>query len=168
MQTSQWVIEASKERLTLTFPPPDLLDVLITTYFDQYDVYTPLLHRPSFERNVREGLHLRDSGFGSVLLMACALAARSVDDPRVLLPSEREEAIRWAEDAGKELPEPTFHSAGWQWFTQVQKTRLAMSFVPPGLYDLQIAYVRGSSSCEDWRTDSPGLAGRCLCLGNFQ
>lgn len=134
-----------EDRSTFDFPPADLLDSLVSSYFDWFNIYTPLLHRPSFERNIREKTHLHDPGFGAVLLMVCALGSRVSDDPRVLLAAEREEATKWASDrrdGGKEQDEGTYHSAGWEWFKQVQSSRLAMSFVPARLYDLQIAYVR--------------------------
>ena len=44
------------------FPPPDLLEKLIDLYFKNMNDYLPLLHRPTFEQGVREGLHLRDDG----------------------------------------------------------------------------------------------------------
>lgn len=138
-----------EEHSAYNFPPPDLMDLMVTAYFNEFNMYTPLLHRPSFERNIRQKLHLRDSGFAAVLLMTCALGARACDDPRVLLASEREETRRRAKargGTGTEEEDKTFHSAGWEWFIQVQRTKLAMSFVPPRTYDLQIAYVSTGTS----------------------
>ena len=87
----------------------------------------PLLHRPTFEQSVREGLHLRDEGFGSTVLLVCANGARFTDDARVLLD-------------GAEVPQ----SAGWKWFQQVQMVRKSL-LAPPRLYDLQIYAVGGYS-----------------------
>jgi hypothetical protein len=39
-------------------------------------VYTPLLHRPSFEKSIYDGLHHQDSAFGAVVLAICAHGAR--------------------------------------------------------------------------------------------
>ena len=125
------------ERNTYTFPPDDLLRDLIDLYFAQYNIYAPVLHRPTFEQAIQDGLHLRDSGFGAVVLMVCALASRCSDDPRVLLDAEEINAkVR-----GQPASQKTYHSAGWVWFMQVQRSKLAMSFLPPCLYDLQVCYV---------------------------
>ena len=67
------------------------------------------------------------------------------EELRRLEEQEREEAEKWANqrsETGKDQDEPSWHSAGWKWFLQVQQHTLAMSFVPPKLYDLQITYVR--------------------------
>ena len=106
------------------FPPPDLLEKLIDLYFKNMNDYLPLLHRPTFEQGVREGLHLRDEGFGSTVLLVCANGSRFTDDPRVLLDDNT-------------IPQ----SAGWKWFQQVQMVRKSL-LAPPRLYDLQIYAVR--------------------------
>jgi hypothetical protein len=114
------------------FPELDLLKTLVENYFVHAHPYNPLLHRPTFEKAVEENLHVTDAGFGSVLLLVCAIGSRFVTDPRVLL----EEA--WS------------HSAGWKWFNQVQMVRKSL-LAPPRLYDLQIyclsaLFLHGSSS----------------------
>ena len=86
--------------------------------------FLPLLHRPTFEKSFADDLHLRDDGFGAVVLLVAAVGARFSDDPRVALPGT---------DA--------MHSAGWAWFNQVQMVRRSL-FSPPSLYDLQIYCVR--------------------------
>ncbi|KAF5345064.1 hypothetical protein D9758_010410 [Tetrapyrgos nigripes] len=70
----------------LTLPEPDVpvfafpegkeLQTLVNAYFTQNNVFCPLLHRPSFERSVSEGLHLQDSAFGALLLSVCAVGSR--------------------------------------------------------------------------------------------
>ncbi|EEB89241.1 hypothetical protein MPER_12684 [Moniliophthora perniciosa FA553] len=52
----------------LEFPERDLLDGLITTYFEDLNPFFPLLHRPTFEASVAEQLHRRDRSFGLVVL----------------------------------------------------------------------------------------------------
>lgn len=74
--------------------------------------------KPTFDSAVREGLHLRDAGFGAVLLLVCALGSRHVNDPRVRLPSG----------------EP--QSAGWRWYNQVRMVHKS-SITPPRVYDVQ-------------------------------
>jgi hypothetical protein len=107
----------------LTFPPDDLLSKLVDSYFTHVNVITPLLHRPSFERSVASGTHLRDADFGEVLLLVCAVGARYVDDTRVLLDGV------------------TKHSTGWEWFRQVPVVQRTV-FTAPSLYDLQRCCVR--------------------------
>lgn len=106
------------------FPPADLLAKLVDLYFDNMNDYMPLLHRPTFQQGVKDGLHLHDEGFGSTVLLVCANGARFTEDPRVLL---------------DENPIP--QSAGWKWFQQVQMVRKSL-LAPPRLYDLQIYAVR--------------------------
>lgn len=108
------------------FPPPDLLEKLVDLYFQNMNVFSPLLHRPTFEQGIKEGLHLHDEGFGSTVLLVCANGSRFTHDPRVLL-----------ED--NQIPQ----SAGWKWFQQVQMVRKSL-LAPPRLYDLQIYAVRPS------------------------
>ncbi|KAJ7629572.1 fungal-specific transcription factor domain-containing protein [Mycena rosella] len=66
-----------------TFPEPALAAHLIELYFAHVNVYLALLHRPTFERAVEAGLHLRDDGFAATLLLVCAVGSRWSDDPRV-------------------------------------------------------------------------------------
>lgn len=97
-------------------------------YFVNMNSFLPLLHRPIFEKSLADNLHLRDDGFGAVLLLVVAVGARFSDDQRVALPGT---------DA--------MHSAGWAWFNQVQMVRRSL-FSPPSLYDLQIYCVRYHTS----------------------
>lgn len=71
------------------FPDKDLLDHLVSLYFERLNLYTPLLHRPTFERDLANDLHLHDTGFGQVVLMVCALASRCTNDPRVTLSNDK-------------------------------------------------------------------------------
>ena len=95
-------------------------------------------------QDYRAGLHLRNNDFGSIVLLMCAEAAKKSDDPRVLLDVERLRNERYGKLSPREAAQygATFYSAGWVWFEQVRKTRLACSFKQPSLYDMQIEYVR--------------------------
>ena len=106
------------------FPEDDLLWHLIDCYFTHMNVITPILHRPSFEQQVREGLHFKEEAFGAVVLSVCANGARISDDRRVLT------------DEGKD-----WYSAGWAWFSQVRMTQKAL-LSSSRLYDLQVLCVR--------------------------
>ncbi|KAJ8081937.1 Gypsy retrotransposon integrase-like protein 1 [Marasmius tenuissimus] len=103
------------------FPDVDLIFPLVALYFDKLQSSVKLLHRPSFERSVYEGLYLRNRAFGALLLTVCALGARFSDDPRVFI------------DGGGEL------SAGWKWITQLRPFEI-LSFgvgIEPSVYEIQ-------------------------------
>ncbi|EUC64915.1 fungal specific transcription factor, putative [Rhizoctonia solani AG-3 Rhs1AP] len=115
-------------------PSDDLRDALIGLFFKHVNAFFPLLHRPLFESNVRDGLHFRDSAFACVLLLVCAVGSRWSDDRRVFL----------------EQDEPLQHSAGWKYFEQVQFLRRSL-LTPPKLFDLQIMalavmFLQGTSA----------------------
>ncbi|EIN10080.1 hypothetical protein PUNSTDRAFT_102078 [Punctularia strigosozonata HHB-11173 SS5] len=126
----------------------DLLLTLVDHYFAETNNFLPILHRPSFERDVTDGLHLRDNGFGAVVLLVCAIGSRYVDDLRVL------------------LDESSTYSAGWPWYNQVQMVRKS-SLVPPRLYDVQqycvTALFLGGSCPPHVQWNMIGLGVR-LCL----
>jgi len=100
----------------------------VDLYFANMNSFLPLLHRPIFEKSLAENLHLRDDGFGAVVLLVAAVGARFSDDVRVALPGTN-----------------AMHSAGWGWFNQVQMVRRSL-FSPPSLYDLQIYCVRNHNA----------------------
>ncbi|EGO24230.1 hypothetical protein SERLADRAFT_437842 [Serpula lacrymans var. lacrymans S7.9] len=115
------------------FPDDDLGLALVDLYFTHINLLYPFLHRPSFERSVAEGLHLRDSSFGAVYLVVCAVGSRWSDDPRVFLEGTTSE-----------------HSCGWKYFEQVQMVRKTL-LGPPCLFDLQVyclsvIFLQGSSA----------------------
>ncbi|EPQ52470.1 hypothetical protein GLOTRDRAFT_117339 [Gloeophyllum trabeum ATCC 11539] len=127
------------------FPPPDLIDSLVSLYFLNINNFYPLLHQPTFLQKIAEGLHFRDSDFGSVLLAVCACGSRWSDDPRVLMEGTQSQ-----------------HSAGWKWFNQVQMVRKSL-LAPPCLYDLQlytlsVIFLQGSSAPQgSWTMVGIGL-----------
>ena len=124
MRMEQWILGAlHQEKAELTFPVKDLFDDLVDLYFTRINNYQPLLHRPTFEEAIKDGLHLRDEGFGSVVLLVCAAASRFSEDERVFLEG--------SDDT---------HSSGWEWFRQVQLVRKSL-LAPPRLYDLQLCAV---------------------------
>ncbi|KAF8143483.1 fungal-specific transcription factor domain-containing protein [Mycena galopus ATCC 62051] len=98
------------------FPDTDLLSALIDLYFVHQNLYRPILHRPSFERSVANGLHTRDQSFGTVVLLVCAIASRYSDDVRV------------------RQPEPL--RRGWQFFDQIPPHSDHI-FQKPTIYHLQ-------------------------------
>ncbi|KAJ7940571.1 fungal-specific transcription factor domain-containing protein [Mycena leptocephala] len=102
-----------------TFPDPDLIPSLLELYFTHVNCYYPVLHRPTFERKVKDHLHLRDHRFAATLLMACSLGSRHSEDPRVFL------------DGTDNL-----HTAGWKWHNQVRVIPQHLIY-KPNLYELQ-------------------------------
>ncbi|KAJ3514273.1 hypothetical protein NLJ89_g2467 [Agrocybe chaxingu] len=120
-----WTFRPWERKVTIssshhyTFPDPDLARDLAELYFQNIHPDIPLLHRPSFERSVRDGLHYADEGFADVYLLVCALGARFSSDPKVLL-----EGV------------DSRHSAGWKWFNQVELCK-GSPLGMPSLYDIQ-------------------------------
>ncbi|KAJ6567550.1 fungal-specific transcription factor domain-containing protein [Mycena sp. CBHHK59/15] len=123
---------------TYTFPDDDLSISLISLYFDNVNVFFPLLHRPTFEKAFAEGMHLYHEGFAGTLLLVCALGSRYSDDPRVHLSH-----VKYC------------GTAGWKWFDQVQLAGHPLRRHPT-LYDLQCYCLsvqfldRTSGSRECW------------------
>lgn len=114
------------------YPDADLIPSLIDAYFLNFNIFIPLLHRPTFEKSVAEGLHLSDSMFSSTLLLVCAHGSRYSEDPRVLA-------------EGSDNP----RSAGWKWFEQVNVFRSSL-YQRTGLYELQMhaLYIMFAQSSE--------------------
>lgn len=113
-------INASK----FTFPDGDLFVSLVNLYFKEVNIFFPLLHRPTFERQIAERLHCQDAMFGNVVLLVCALGSKFSHDPRVL-----------TEDSN------TTRSSGHRWYAQVDTCRKSYS-KKPSLYELQMIAVR--------------------------
>lgn len=97
---------------------------LINLYFEHVNLFSPLLHRPTFERSIIEGLHIEDSSFGSVVLLVCAVGSRFSNDPRVLLQGHDSSL-----------------SSGWKWFNQIHELQHRF-LAPASLYDIQAYYVK--------------------------
>lgn len=99
-------------------PPADLLPTLVDAYFD--NAFFPVIHRPLFEKQLREGLHLREIAFLRVVLLVCACGARWCDDPRVL-------DDRW----------PVSLSAGYRWVRHFTTGRRSLVGPQLSLWDAQ-------------------------------
>ncbi|KAJ7056003.1 fungal-specific transcription factor domain-containing protein [Mycena amicta] len=158
-----------------TFPPLALMNELVGLYFAQVNVYLPLLHRPTFERGVREGLFLRNDPFAATVLLVCAVASRWHPDSRVGAPGgigvglddrygrapvSLGEAYPAATSSNGAIPHPPKVKAnaaagsglacGWAWFDQVPLVGNHM-FGQATLYDLQyyclaVQFLEGSSA----------------------
>ncbi|THU84638.1 hypothetical protein K435DRAFT_783681 [Dendrothele bispora CBS 962.96] len=71
-----WIPTPQPEVYNFQFPDEDEMQQLVTAYFDGHALYAPILYRPSFEKSLSEGLHLRDNGFGALVLAVCAIGSR--------------------------------------------------------------------------------------------
>ncbi|KAJ7155420.1 fungal-specific transcription factor domain-containing protein [Mycena crocata] len=126
------------------FPPPDLATSLVDLYFTHINLLLPLLHRPTFTRDLIAGLHLTNSAFAATFLLVCAVGSRFSSDPRILL------------DGIESL-----HSCGWRWFKQVRLMRDTL--LPATLYDLQcnalsVLFLHGTSAPQAcWTLVSTGI-----------
>ncbi|KAF7312879.1 Zn(2)-C6 fungal-type domain-containing protein [Mycena kentingensis (nom. inval.)] len=159
---------------TYTFPPLALMHELVNLYFQHVNVYLPLLHRPTFERGIREGLFLRDDPYAATVLLVCAIASRWHSDPRVGAPGgigvgldDRYGRSPVSEGILGDVPgsnAPHHHpplklntngplpglACGWAWFDQVPLVGAHM-FGQAGLHDLQyyalaVQFLEGSSA----------------------
>ncbi|KAJ7599306.1 fungal-specific transcription factor domain-containing protein [Mycena floridula] len=123
---SPWPWETSRfqRRPNYDFPSDDLMTSLVDLFFHHLNSCLPLLHRPTFERSIAQGLHLDTSSkFGTVVCLVCAVGSRWSDDPRVL-------------SKGHE----SHFSSGWKWYAAVRPYLygfLESYTQPPSLYDLQ-------------------------------
>ncbi|KAF7288996.1 hypothetical protein MIND_01416400 [Mycena indigotica] len=82
-----WVFTPTTDKIKhigpYVFPPPELLASLVDLYFLHKNHFLPLLHRPTFETGLAQGLHLRDRVFGGIVLLVCGIGSRFSADPRV-------------------------------------------------------------------------------------
>ncbi|KAJ7187374.1 fungal-specific transcription factor domain-containing protein, partial [Mycena filopes] len=133
-----WECAYPRAERVLHFPPFTMMTELIALYFQHQNMYIPLLHRPTFERGVAEGLHLRNDPFGATVLLVCAIASRWSPDPEV---------GRLSSDASIGTDGLAF---GWHWFNQVRDMGNHM-FGMATLYDLQyyclaVQFLEGSAA----------------------
>ncbi|KAJ6508264.1 fungal-specific transcription factor domain-containing protein [Mycena sanguinolenta] len=129
-QPLPWEKESLRLQPSYVYPPNDLIASLLEIYFTNVHPTIPILHRPSFERSVAEGLHFTDRGFGGALLSVLALASRNSTDPRVFLESGAP------------------HSAGWKFASQLWSIH---KFFEPTIYEIQMyallsVFVLGTSA----------------------
>ncbi|RXW16420.1 hypothetical protein EST38_g9435 [Candolleomyces aberdarensis] len=133
------------------FPEPDLLHALVGYYFKHINIELPLLHRPTFEKEIAQGLHKRNATFGAVVLLVCAMGSRYSSDPRVQLsetdlfpdadgrPSDGDGTNSEADEEMRRRRRPSLaaYSRGWKYFYQAWEFQESLSvFAPPNLYDL--------------------------------
>ncbi|CAE6443985.1 unnamed protein product, partial [Rhizoctonia solani] len=109
-------------------PPEDLLPALIGGYFERVNITLPILHRPLFESQLRDGLHTRDEEFARLLLVVCALGARWCEDRRVLddqCSSELSAGYRWFRSAYRGMIDAVYRPS----LINIQFTLLSFAFL---------------------------------------
>ncbi|KAJ7707152.1 fungal-specific transcription factor domain-containing protein [Mycena metata] len=107
----------TKSRARYVYPDGDLITSLLELYFAIVHPTLPILHRPSFEKSVAEGLHFTNMEFGGLLLSVLAVASRYSHDPRVFVKGDRS------------------LSSGWRFYSQIEIVR---RFFEPTLYEVQM------------------------------
>ncbi|KAL0069032.1 Gypsy retrotransposon integrase-like protein 1 [Marasmius tenuissimus] len=120
--SQQWQQMPEVPRNPLSFPEIDLMNELVHLYFVNFNVFFPLLHRPTFVNLVTNGVYLHDYYVGATVLAVCALGSRYSNDPRVFYPGSTSQ-----------------HSVGWRWIKQLQLMPTTFLY-PPSLYQVQ-AYI---------------------------
>ncbi|EEB90121.1 hypothetical protein MPER_11715, partial [Moniliophthora perniciosa FA553] len=78
-----WQAEKEDASPDYDFPEEDLLNELIDLYFTKFNFIFPILHRPLFEKSIKDNLHRQDRHFGAMVFALCAAASRYSDDARV-------------------------------------------------------------------------------------
>ncbi|KAK0189249.1 fungal-specific transcription factor domain-containing protein [Armillaria mellea] len=100
----------------LKFPPPDLLDHLVSIFLNTTNAHFFILHGPTFRREIAAGTHFSERDFGNLVLGVCAVASRHSDDPRVGPPAQ----------------------AGWELYLQLRPIHLSRFSAPATLWELQL------------------------------
>ncbi|KAF8146461.1 fungal-specific transcription factor domain-containing protein [Mycena galopus ATCC 62051] len=124
-----WEKEVYAAQPQYVYPPRDLIESLLHLYFTFVHPTHPILHRPSFERAVAEGLHLTHTPFGGTLLALLAVASRYSKDSRVLVDDVDSDASL---------------SAGWKFASQIWIVRRLFD---PTIYDVQMYCLLIIYSC---------------------
>ncbi|KAJ7915228.1 fungal-specific transcription factor domain-containing protein [Mycena leptocephala] len=101
---------------SLSFPADHLMHSLVSLYFSNVNLFIPVLHRPTFEECVHQRLHMRNLGFGTLLLLVCSLGALYVTE-LAISHTERQKLA-------------------WKWYNQVELCGHSLRH-PPTLYDIQ-------------------------------
>ncbi|KAK0488586.1 fungal-specific transcription factor domain-containing protein [Armillaria novae-zelandiae] len=111
-----WQRPISEDVPPLRFPPPDLLDHLVSIFLNTTNVHFFILHGPTFRREIAARTHFSVRDFGNLVLGVCAVASRHSDDPRVGPPAH----------------------AGWEWYLQLRPIHLSRFSAPATLWELQL------------------------------
>ncbi|KAJ3910339.1 fungal-specific transcription factor domain-containing protein [Lentinula edodes] len=119
LQVQPWERASRDQQIPkYNFPETSLMLSLVSLYLVSVNIFFPIIHAPTFQQSIAEGVHFRDQRFGATVLLVCAIGSRYSADPRVL-----------------HVPDSEL-SSGHQWFAQVRTLRQSLLEVP-SLYELQ-------------------------------
>ncbi|KAH9485168.1 putative transcriptional regulatory protein [Psilocybe cubensis] len=110
---------ATSPETSYVYPEDDLLQSLISLYFDKVNCVLPVLHQPTFMKSLSIGQHHWDPSFGMIVLLVCAIGSRYSHDHRVTVPNDASGL-----------------SSGWHYFCQVPIHRKIMLY-KANIHDLQ-------------------------------
>ncbi|KIM40075.1 hypothetical protein M413DRAFT_73918 [Hebeloma cylindrosporum] len=133
------------------FPPPNVAETLIDLYFLHSNIIFPLLHRPTFTRQWKQGLHRRNIWFACVCALIFAVASRWCEDERVLPTGDTKE-VDWKLAGGR------YFEIG----VEIHRVRRNLLH-PASLFEVQTftligMYLRGSSALPTaWLAISAGM-----------
>ncbi|KAJ7601408.1 fungal-specific transcription factor domain-containing protein [Mycena polygramma] len=99
-KSRQWQNRVAALPHNLSFPDENSINSLASLYFSNINPFIPVLHRPTFDECVGQQLHIYDLGFGSILLLVCALGSLYLTEPTIS--RQDREAL------------------GWKWYNQVE------------------------------------------------
>lgn len=112
----------------MEWPPEDLASLLVDAFFTKASLALPIIHRPTFDKNIQDGLHLRDSGYAKLVLLVYAMGSRYIDDPRVCMLDENGEhdlsSAGMSIYAGTLVRRPYSDIlTGWKYFKQIMSLK---------------------------------------------
>lgn len=126
--TDEYQSDKANSSPNFIFPNPPLLHTLVDLYFTHSSPWLNILHRDTFYSSLEAGLHYTDKSFGALVLLVCATAALSSEDPSFL------------DDYDGNASEEPWKSAGWKWASQVDPMRDTLTHTP-SVYELQVYAV---------------------------
>ncbi|KAJ7366071.1 fungal-specific transcription factor domain-containing protein [Mycena albidolilacea] len=95
-----WEAYAPTPPHNFAFPDDHLMGSLVSLYFSNVNTFVPMLQRPMFEECLQRGVHMHDTGFGTILLLVCALGSLYLTDTGI---SKRDREI-----------------LAWKWYNQIE------------------------------------------------
>ncbi|KAM0756192.1 hypothetical protein T439DRAFT_22919 [Meredithblackwellia eburnea MCA 4105] len=129
------LLEAVNKRAkSFPLPSQDLRDKLVDAYFKEVHLMWPILHRATFELELRNGTADRIPSFRRLVFSVLALGCRFVTDPRIPVP----ESAKLGDE------EQTAHTRGFLYFLAASSTITESNLahvVPPDLCDVQAAVL---------------------------
>ncbi|KAF8506241.1 fungal-specific transcription factor domain-containing protein, partial [Hysterangium stoloniferum] len=138
------------------FPAIPLMFSLFEHYFRAVNIFLPIIHRPSFEADVRDDRHILDPAFGAVVLLVCAIGSRWSDDQEVLSKAYELTARNSADGTD-------WTSAGWDYYLQTYEVYRKDCLQPTTLCDLQrmalgSVYMHSSTNASfSWQLSGLGV-----------